>query len=301
MKRMSPFVLTVCSALTAAQIVWAQETPVYDTPQAALDALVAGLASGDAEAAINAMDPGVADLMRVDDDDATAENMANLLEQYRAGYRFVPGEDMVTIELGEESWPFPVPLIKVDGGWSFDALAAEDELLARQIGGNELAIIEALEGYVALQAEFRQSDHDGDGVLEFASSVISTEGTRDGLFWDGDDSPIGDLAARANLDGFEDAGEDTAAEPFEGYYFRLLKEQGASAPGGAMPYVVNGHMVAGHAMLAVPAEYGVTGVHSFMISEAGVIWEADLGPETLTQAFEIMAFDPGESWSEHAE
>ena len=298
MYRISTLVLVSLSSLALGHPLWAQSAPIYNTPQAALDALVSGLETGDAQVAIDAMDPEIADLIRVEDEDITAQNLANLLEQYREGYRFVPGENSVTIELGEDGWPFPVPLTQIEDGWFYDVEGARDELLARQIGGNEISIIEALEGYVELQSEFRQTDQDGDGVMEFASSIISSSDDRDGLFWDGDDSLIGDLAARANLDGFEEDGEDFAAEPFEGYYFRLLKAQGDAAPGGAMPYMVNGHMVAGHALLAVPAEYGVTGVHSFQINEAGVVWEADLGLETLDKASEIVVYNPDENWNE---
>ncbi|SLN16910.1 hypothetical protein ROA7450_00492 [Roseovarius albus] len=297
MGRLSQIAFVTLSTVTFGQTLWADGAPVYATPQAALEALVAGLETGDAQVAVDAMDPAVADLMRVEDEGATQQNMASLLALYREGYRFVPAENAVVIELGEDGWPFPVPLMQVESGWSYDALAAEDELLARQIGGNEIAIIEALEGYVELQSEFRQTDQDGDGVMEFAASIISSPDNRDGLFWDGENSLIGDLAARANLDGFEEGGEDAAADPFNGYYFRLLKAQGDAAPGGAMPYMVNGNMVAGHALLAVPAEYGVTGVHSFQISESGVVWEADLGPESLEAAIEVVVFNPDENWS----
>ena len=152
-----------------------------------------------------------------------------------------------------------------------------------------------LDAYVDLQAQFRLVDHDGDGVMEFAQSIISSE-VRDGLYWPGDDSPIGEAAARASLDGFSDGTDDITPEPYEGYYFRILTGQGSNAPGGAASYIVNGNMVAGHAALAVPAEYGVTGVKSFLVAENGMILEADLGEETLAKGYEIMLFDPADGW-----
>ncbi len=269
--------------------------PVYPTPQAALEALVAALETGDADAAIRAMDPTAGDLVQADAAE-TAATMSDLLGLYRAGYRFVPTDAGVTIALGADGWPFPVPLANGAQGWSFDADAGRQELRDREIGGNELEVIDILRQYLAIQSAYRTVDHDGDGVLEFAAALISSEGRRDGLFWPGGESPVGDIAARASLDGYSDNGGDKAAEPLGGYYFRVLTEQGPAAPGGAMSYLVQGYMVAGHAALAVPAVYGETGIHTFLVSEAGTIHQSDLGERTLEIAFEIESFDPGEGW-----
>lgn len=275
----------------------AQEAPVYPTPQDALDALVAALGTGEVDAALAAIDPGAGDLIRDPDNPENTEVMGDLVAAWQEGWRFVPREDgHVVIELGADDWPFPVPLVKGSDGWRFDIEAAREEILDRNIGLNELDVIDVLDAYVAIQSGYRLTDHDGDGVMEFAASIISSEDGRDGLYWPGDDSPVGDLAARASLDGFGEEGSDLAAEPFSGYYFRILTEQGDAAPGGAMSYMVNGNMVAGHALLAVPAEYGVTGVNSFIVGEAGVIYEADLGPETLDTALDMHSFDPGDGW-----
>jgi hypothetical protein len=206
------------------------------------------------------------------------------------------GEGALTIALGDDGWPFPVPLLREGDGWRFDAEAARAEIIARRIGGNELDVIDVLDAYVDIQREYRSIDHDGDGIMEFASAILSTEGRRDGLYWPGDDSPVGDIAARASLDGFDVDGMDEGAEPFAGYFFRILQAQGEAAPGGAMSYIVNGNMVAGHALLAVPAVYGETGVHTFMVGENGIVVQADLGPDSLAAAFGITAFDPGRGW-----
>ena len=271
--------------------------PVYDTPQAALEALFDAITAGDAGAAVAAMDPAAADLVEADDPEAVADTLSDLAGLYREGYRFVPqGSDAVVIELGADGWPFPVPILRADNGWRFDAAAAREELLARRIGANELDVIDILDAYVDIQRDFRLVDHDGDSVMEFAAAVLSTEGRRDGLYWPGADSPVGDVAARANLDGFDVDGRDEGAEPYAGYFFRVLTAQGDAAPGGAMSYLVNGNMVAGHALLAVPAIYGETGVHTFMVGENGVALQADLGPQSLDAAFGITAFDPGEGW-----
>jgi len=273
------------------------EAPIYPTPQSALESFVAAMETGRIEAAIATIDSTAGDLVQSDDPAATMDTMQGLLAQYREGYRFVPDADGgVTIELGEDGWPFPVPLVKVAEGWSFDAEAARDELRNREIGGNELEVIGILRAYVDIQSDYRKIDHDGDGVLEFADAIISSEGKRDGLFWPGGDSPIGDIAARASLDGYREAEADRAAEPLFGYYFRILTSQGPTAPGGAMAYQINGNMVGGHAALAVPAVYGETGIHSFLVSEAGTIYQADQGDETLEVGFNTTIFDLAENW-----
>ena len=285
------------SAVVALPLAAQEPVPVYETPQAALDALVAAISAGDAAAAVTAMDPAATDLVEADDPEAVADTLSDLTERYLEGYRFVPqGPDAVVIELGADGWPFPVPILRGADGWRFDAAAAREEILAREIGANELEVIDTLDAYLEIQRDFRLVDHDGDGVMEYASAILSTEGRRDGLFWPGEDSPVGDVAARASLDGVDaDAGEESA-EPYQGYFYRILTAQGDAAPGGAMSYLVNGHMVAGHALLAVPAVYSETGVHTFMVGENGIVLQADLGPDSLDVAFGITAFDPGEGW-----
>ncbi len=275
----------------------AEDAPVYATPQAALEALFGAITAGNPAGAAAAIGPSATDLVDADDPVATAETLADLSAAFLEGYRFVPaGAGALTIALGDDGWPFPVPLLREGDGWRFDAEAARAEILARRIGGNELDVIDVMDAYVDIQHEYRAVDHDGDGIMEFASAILSTEGRRDGLYWPGDDSPVGDIAARASLDGFDVDGTDESAQPFAGYFFRILTAQGDAAPGGAMSYIVNGNMVAGHALLAVPAVYGETGVHTFMVGENGIVVQADLGPDSLAAAFGITAFDPGRGW-----
>jgi hypothetical protein len=207
--RLSTTAAAVLSSALALPLAAQDAAPIYETPQAALDALVAAISAGDAAAAVAAMDPAATDLVEAEDPEAVAETLSDLTERYREGYRFVPqGADAVVIELGKDGWPFPVPILRGPDGWRFDAAAAREEILARQIGANELDVIDTLDAYVDIQRDFRLVDHDGDGVLEFASAILSSEGRRDGLYWPGDDSPLGDVAARASLDGVDaDAGE----------------------------------------------------------------------------------------------
>lgn len=200
--------------------------------------------------------------------------------------------------VGEDNWAFPMPMIRgEDGLWTFDVEEGLQEMIHRQIGRNELATIEVLQSYVAAQNEYKATDWDGDGVLEYASAVISDEGEKNGLYWPGGDSPAGELFARAAANGYIVDGEEQDPEPYEGYVYRMFSSQSDAAPGGAMEYVINGHKIAGHAAMAVPAEYGVTGVMSFMVSANGVILEKDLGEDGLDISLEMESFDPGDGWT----
>jgi hypothetical protein len=206
---------------------------------------------------------------------------------------------MATVFVGRDLWPFPAPLVRGETGWTFDAEAAREEVLMRRIGRHELAVIEVLKRANGIQSIYRRFDHDGDGVMEFAAGILSGPGARDGLYWPasaGGLSPFDDRIARASLTGFSIDGQDVEPDPWEGYYFHILQAQGPTAPGGAFSYMVNGNMIAGYAILAVPAVYGDTGIMSFMVAENGVVLEADLGEETLSKALDMVVFDPGEVW-----
>jgi hypothetical protein len=275
------------------------QSPDFATPQDALEALMAAVEAGSREALIAVLGPDAADIVRDDDEPDRAEDWQTVIDAYQEGYRFVPaGPGRVEVELGSDDWPFPLAIMRGDGGWRFDAESGRDEIVARQIGLNELDTIDVLEAYVEIQSAFRMVDHDGNGVMEFAAHLISSDDRRDGLYWPGGDSPVGDIAARASLDGYLTEDGENVADPFQGYLFRVLNGQGPDAPGGEMSYVVNDNMVAGHALLAVPADYGVTGVMTFLVGENGRIYEADLGENSLTVAAETEVYNPGDGWTE---
>ncbi|MEM6421545.1 MAG: DUF2950 family protein, partial [Pseudomonadota bacterium] len=205
-----------------------------------------------------------------------------------------------TLYIGPEQWPVPIPIAKNDDGWFFDAEAAREEIFLRRVGENELNVIEVAGAYVMGQLEYRLDDHDGDGVHEFAEHFISAPGERDGLYWPTEDdaplSPFGPLVAAAVAEGYVVDGRPEEPEPYHGYFYRILTAQGDTAPGGAYEYMVNGNMVAGHAMLAYPAVYGETGIMTFMVSENGQVLEKDLGDETADLAGAMESFDPDETW-----
>ena len=278
------------------------EPATFDTPQAAIDAMIAALEARDREALIAVFGPENEDVVLSGDVARDTEDWGGFLEAWREMNRLAsPEEGRMRLYVGRDQWPFPVDLASVEGGWAFDAETARDEILFRRIGRNELDVIELARAYVAVQAEYRGADWDGDGVMEFAPHLISSPGMRDGLYWPPEEgapeSPVGDFVARAAAQGYAVGGEVTEPEPYLGYYFRILDAQGPAAPGGAYGYVLGGNMVAGHALLAVPADYGVSGVTSFLVSEAGVVFEADLGEDTLEKAVAIESFDPGPDWA----
>ena len=279
------------------------EPMVFDGPEAAVDALVAALEARDRDALVEVFGPENEDVALTGDPEEDRAIWTEFMDDYRTLNRMeIDNGERATLYIGRDLWPFPAEIIPVDGGWSFDAAGAREEVRLRRIGLNELDVIDLLHGYVRAQAAYRRSNPDGDGLPSFAAGILSSPGTRDGLYWPPEpgapESPVGDFMARAAADGYGFEGVDVEPDPYLGYYYRVLRKQGPSAPGGAVDYVVDGRMLAGHAFLAFPADYGGSGIMSFMVGEAGVIYEADLGEDTLSVADAIDVFDPGEAWSQ---
>ncbi len=294
--------LAVVLTLTTAPLAALAAPQAFDSPYAAVAAVIAAIEAQDRDALLAIFGPENEDVAFTGDAEKDQEIWDSFLQAYRQGNRLenVAG-DRAVLHIGREDWPFPADVVQGEGGWTFDAAGAREEVALRRIGLNELDVIDLLKAGVAVQARFRQTDHDGDGVMEFADAILSQPGKRDGLFWPDEPgtpvSPIGPLLARASADGYSMGDGDTPPDPYLGYYFRILQSQGPDAPGGAMDYLIGGNMVAGHAFLAYPADYGVTGVMSFMVGENGIVYEADLGPDTLANGNAITAFNPGEGWA----
>jgi hypothetical protein len=232
-------------------------------------------------------------------DPATArQTMAAARNAAGEALRVVPGEapDTYDVLLGRVGWPLPIPLARGGDGWFFDTEAGLEEMIDRRIGENELAAIAAARAYVEAQRLYGSADRNDDGVLEFAQRLISNEGQRDGLFWptaaDQDPSPLGPLAAsEADYLVYYQSGE-----PYYGYNFRILTRQGEHAPGGAYDYMVNGRLLTGYGLLAWPADYGNSGIMTFMVNHLGNLQETDLGERTPELAAAIVAYDPGPDW-----
>lgn len=274
----------------------------YPTPEEAVAAVVAALEAKDRDGLVAVFGSENEDVVFTGDPVQDRRIWSEFLRSYRALNRLATGDDgSRTLEIGTDLWPFPAPLVEEGGGWQFDMASARDEVLARRIGENELDTIGLLRGYVDAQAAYRALDADGDGVRSFAANLLSDAGRRDGLYWPEEEgapeSPVGDFLARASAEGYSFDGSDADPEPYHGYYFRILTRQGPAAPGGAIDYMVGDRLLAGHALLAFPAAYGDSGVMSFMVAEAGQVYEADLGPDTIERAQAIDSFDPGEGWT----
>jgi Protein of unknown function (DUF2950) len=198
--------------------------------------------------------------------------------------------------VGNEDWPFPVPLVKKGETWSFDSKAGREELLHRRIGANELDAIQICHGYVEAQALYALQPRQGYDVNQYAQRIISTAGTQDGLAWQNSDGtwggPIGEKIAEAIEQGY-----DLKSEPYHGYFFKILKGQGPAAPLGQMDFMIKGMMIGGFALVAAPAEYDVTGVQTFIVSHDGVVYQKDLGIKTLDEFSKMELFNPDDSWT----
>jgi hypothetical protein len=211
-------------------------------------------------------------------------------------------DDRMTLEAGHNGWPLPIPLVRVGSGWQFDPDQGVEELLNRRIGQNELDTLSVLRAFVTAQREYATRDRDGDGVLEYAQTIASSPGSADGLFWppdlNGEISPLGPLVAYAHAEGYRRGlgKTSTGQHPFHGYLFRILKKQGRHAPGGKYDYVINGNMIGGFAVAAWPAEYGSSGVMTFIVSHHGRVYEQDLGKNTVSRASRVKEYDPGKDW-----
>lgn len=210
------------------------------------------------------------------------------------------GADTKELVIGDEAWPFPVPLVKEGAGWRFDTEAGMEEILARRIGRNELSVIEICMTYVQAQAEYASQGHDGKPLGVYAQRAASQPGKRNGLYWEAEPgekpSPLGTLVAQAASEGYDDPDSSFSPSPFHGYLFRILTAQGSEAPGGSKSYVEDGQMNGGFALVAYPAEYANSGVMTFIINQDGIVYEKDLGDETVAIASQIKEYNPDESW-----
>lgn len=288
-------------ALLLATGVAVAEPAKYASPEAAVDAILAALDARDRDALLSVFGSENEDVVFTGDQDEDIQIWSDFLASYNRQHRIEMDGDRAVLHIGREDWPFPAEIVNISGEWQFDGAGAREEVVLRRIGLNELDVIDLLKSGVEIQAAYRQTDYDDDGVMEFAASILSSPGNRDGLYWPDEPgtlpSPIGPFIARASADGYNFDGTDEAPEPYLGYYFRVLQKQGAAAPGGAFDYLVDGNMVAGYAFLAYPADYGQSGIMSFMVGENGVVYEADLGEDSLDAGNAIDSFDPAEGWS----
>jgi Protein of unknown function (DUF2950) len=269
----------------------------YRSPEEAAAALAAAVKTGTRSALLRVLGRDGQDIIESGDDVADAEARQRFLSAYEAKNSIKSeGNKTATLILGTDDFPFPIPLVNYNTGWEFDPAAGRREILYRRIGRNELDAIQTCLAFVDAQNEYAEKDRTGNGVGVYAQRIVSTPGKKDGLFWrdDSDPSPLGEFAAKASAEGYKTGGDRPA--PYHGYYFRILTGQGADAPGGALNYIVKGKMVGGFGLIAYPAEYGNSGVMTFVVNHAGTVYQKDLGKRTAAIAKRIYLFDPDQTW-----
>lgn len=271
----------------------------FATPREAVTALERAAAANNFTELRTIFGPDFREIENPDSVHGVSE-LAEFAAALRATNRLVAaGEKRMVLEFGRENTDFPVPLIESSGRWRFDTKAGAEELINRRIGRNELDVLDTARTYVQAQREYASRDHDDDEVLEYAQNIQSTPGTKDGLFWppvlDGTMSPLGPFIADAAAAGYRKTKEER--QPFHGYYFKILTRQGKHAPGGKYDYVINGNMSGGFALVAWPAEYGRTGIMTFIVNQQGRVFEKDLGERTAKMASGMKEYDPDNTWS----
>jgi hypothetical protein len=295
------FVLAISAGLVGAAVpaVQAQAAPgqaTYASASAAAAALAVACKSGDQDELLKILGPAGKDLISSGDPVADKKSQEGFAKNYAVKHRLTAeAQGYETLIVGANDWPMPIPIVRDGERWYFDSTRGHDEIIDRRIGGNELGAIAVCEGYVEAQQMYAAKGHDGLPAGLYAQRLVSTEGKHDGLYWKpapGEpESPMGPAVAAAAGEGYTGA-----ADPYHGYYYRLLKEQGPDAPGGAMNYLVDGKLSGGFALLAYPATYGNTGIMTFIVDKNGVVLQKDLGDDTANVAKGITAYNPTSDW-----
>ena len=270
----------------------------FDTPEQAAQAFIKAAETYDVPAMLEILGPDGKDLITSEDSVQDKNRAADFtkMAQEKTKVTIDPKtKARAELTLGNDDWPAPIPIVKRNGKWYFDSAAGRQEILYRRIGQNELDAIRVCRGFVEAEHEYAADKHDGSQINEYAQQIISTPGKHDGLAWQNPDGswggPVGETIAKALAQGYSDK-----TEPFHGYFFKVLKGQGPAAPLGQMDFLVNGAMIGGFALAAAPAQYRITGVKTFIVSHNGIVYEKDLGPNTLTIFKDLDRYNPDKTW-----
>jgi hypothetical protein len=274
----------------------------FADPDHAVAALVAAVRRGRVDEMVAILGPRSKSVLSSGDAVADAQARRRFVDAYDQQSQLERESDTrFVLAVGADDWPFPFPIIKHGSTWTFDQSAGAEEIVARRIGANELFSIEVVQAYVDAQREYAERDYDHDGFVEYAQKFRSSPGKRDGLYWPAEagdqESPLGPLVASARAEGYGGGAGQSRPRPFHGYYYRILTGQGAAAKGGAYDYVLNGHMIAGFGLVAFPANYGSSGVMTFIVNHDGVVYQRDLGPRTDELARQMTLFNPEQGWT----
>jgi hypothetical protein len=272
----------------------------FSTPEEGVKALIDAAKKNDTKALLTILGPEAKSLIESGDQVSDRAALQGFVKSYEESNKLVKsGDAEAVLEVGKDQWPFPIPLVKEKAGWRFDTHEGKEEIINRRVGRNELDVIQVCLALVDAEREYYQRDPDGDKLLQYAQKFISTKGKRDGLYWEtkpGEQpSPLGPLVARARGEGYK--GADGKPIPYHGYYYKLLTGQGKNAPGGAYDYLVRGKMMGGFGMVAYPAQYGSSGIMTFIVNHDGVVYQKDLGPKTASIAQSMTRFNPDKTWT----
>ncbi len=275
----------------------AQKT--FKSPEAAVDALVTALKEYNKKDLMALLGPGSEPLISTGDDVDDEQNWQEFLRAYGEKNRLVTGSGgKVTLHIGNDDWPFPIPIVRAGKNWRFDTRAGKDEILNRAVGENELSAIQVCLAIADAQRDFADDMRDIAGQPEYAQKLESTKGKKDGLYWEAaqgeEPSPLGPLVARARAEGYSEA--TGLPTPYHGYLYKILKAQGKNAHGGAYDYVVKGRMIGGFAIVAYPASYGASGVYTFIVNHDGAVYRKNLGRKTATAVAAMVKYDPDKTW-----
>jgi DUF2950 family protein len=271
----------------------------FDSPKAAADALIAAAASDDIAALKAILGPEGNSLVETSDAVQTKNQLEAFAAQARKDTAVVldaKNPDRATLSVGDDDWPMPIPIVRKNGRWLFDSKAGKRELLYRRIGRNELDAIEVCYEFVDAQHEYALEKHDGSSLNQYAQKIISTPGKQDGLAWRNSDGTVGGPLSETVADAIAE-GYSKKSEPLHGYYFKVLKGQGPAAPLGKLDFVVKGVMIGGFALAAAPSDYRVTGVMTFIVSHDGIVYQKDLGPQTLELFQKMDRYNPDKTWT----
>lgn len=295
--------LFLCLSLSRLAEGQAEGQQTFGSSRQAVDALIQSLRNGDNTTLQAILGPGSEQI--VSSGDAVADNAtrSGFLKKYDSKHSLVEsGPHQLTLEVGKDYWPLPIPLVHKGGEWFFDGAAGKRELLYRRIGRNELAAISVCHGFISAQKEYAATGHDGSPAGAYASKLVSDPGKQNGLYWKvtgGETpSPAGPFLARASMEGYSQVtGSGSQLSPYHGYYYRVLAQQGSAAKGGARDYYVDGRLTGGVALIAYPAEYRSSGVMSFIVNQNGVVYQKDLGENTAEIARGISEYNPDSTWT----
>lgn len=273
----------------------------FASPEEAVSALVAAVKADEKKEMLAILGTGSEELISSGDELADKVEREKFLNAYEEMNKLEKvSTNKMILHVGEDEWLLPIPIVEKNNTWVFDTKAAKEEILNRRIGRNELNVIEVLHAYVDAQFEYATKDCKGGGAVEFAQKFVSTEGKHDGLYWEAKEgeemSPLGPLVAQAAKEGYAEKSAGINFSPYHGYYYKILNGQGKNATGRAYDYVVKGKMILGFALVAYPAQYGNSGIMTFMVNQEGIIYEKNLGKNTERIAKDMTKFDPDRTW-----